>query len=121
MRRPIVRFGQHGVEHVSNPAVTCGTVVRPVGIELLEELSDVHARTVGEVLRRLSWRWIVGAKIAADQVGKRFRVPPPEFHIRPSGLTTVSRAGTRGLLISGSWLESIQMLPRIEGSRAALE
>ncbi len=56
-------LAQHGVEHVSNPAVRGGTVVRPVGIKLLEELGDVHARPIREVLRHLSRCWIVGATL----------------------------------------------------------
>ncbi len=54
----------------------------PVGIEFLKELSEVHARPIREVPRRLVESRIVGTEVSADQIAECLDVPTPELHVR---------------------------------------
>ncbi|WP_373199001.1 hypothetical protein [Mycobacterium marinum] len=48
------------------------TVVLVIGVHVAEKLGDVHARSVGEVLRLDAEGRGIGADVAADQVRERF-------------------------------------------------
>ncbi|GLW35199.1 hypothetical protein Areg01_81350 [Actinoplanes regularis] len=58
-------------------------VVHPVGVQLLEELGDVRARSVGEVLRLAVRPRILRTRVPADQLAQRFGIPTLEFHVLP--------------------------------------
>ena len=78
--RPVVRLGQHRVEHVGDPPVPSRAVMDPVGVELAEELGDVAAGPVREVLRIFAGGRLVGAEVAAHEVSECLAVAPPESH-----------------------------------------
>jgi hypothetical protein len=50
----------------------------------LEELGDVAAGSVWEISRRFIRAWVLATQIAADQLGKGFGIPAPEFHAASS-------------------------------------
>lgn len=63
----VVWLGQHLLQNVRNPTVAGGAVVLIVRLQLLEELRDVHAGAVREVLRLLLVLRVIAAKVAHDE------------------------------------------------------
>ncbi|MEP9417034.1 hypothetical protein ABLE92_22240, partial [Gordonia sp. VNQ95] len=67
--------------HVGNPPVAGGAVVLVLRLQLLKELSDVHAGAIREVPNFVDVLGIVASEVAHDEVSKSFEVAATELHM----------------------------------------
>ncbi len=80
VRWAIVRFGQYLLEHIGDPAVAGRAIMLVLGIQLLEELGDVHARAVNEVLGFILVLSVVTTDVSHDEIPKGFQVATTKLH-----------------------------------------
>lgn len=98
MVRAVVGFSQHLLQYVSNPTVASRAIVLVLGVQLLEELRDVHAGAIREVPGFVLVCGVVAAHVAYDEFAKGFEIATTELH----RIIVAGSADTNGSVASSS-------------------